>query len=536
MWQAATTVPDSSRDGAISSCSRRVAGSSVRPEYGILDQAHPNSRTFRPDEAFAARSGYGSMESCAEPGRPRRRPRRSRRSHRGGGLVGGPSRQVELRGINLGRFPADLAAVTQSARRDPRYHQGGSDRRLRLPRRGDAGARPPGPRRRAVRAGDDHGAADPAGARQSLHRRSSRRSTACATTAVSSRRRTETLAEVLRAHGYAHRRRSSPLTCSTPSGASTRGSRPSSTISTSRSQRRSRWACPRPGNEVVDRALPWLEGIAGERVLRLGAPLRPPHPLRAAGTLRARYPGRPYNGEIAFADAQVGRLVDFLDGAACSTGRSSSSSAITARAWAIMAKGRTASSSTSRRPRAVHRPGAVRRACADARVADPVRTVDVMPTVLDLLGVPHAAPACPGTSLVAADDRRRARWGSTATPRRCIRCTTSAGATCGRSATGRFKLIAAPPPELYDLELDPGETTNLFDSGARSATGCIGSLRALEARFREPRRPIPPRRPMSIPRCGRGWPRSATSVSFVATGERRAGARRSEGQDRTCSI
>jgi tetratricopeptide (TPR) repeat protein len=48
---------------------------------------------------------------------------------------------------------------------------------------------------------------------------------------------------------------------------------------------------------------------------------------------------------------------------------------------------------------------------------------------------------------------------------------------------GRYKLIDAPRPELYDIERDPGETTNLFAERRQLGDGMVARLRALEASF-----------------------------------------------------
>ena len=37
--------------------------------------------------------------------------------------------------------------------------------------------------------------------------------------------------------------------------------------------------------------------------------------------------------------------------------------------------------------------------------------------------------------------------------------------------SGRYKVIDAPQPELYDLERDPGEQTNLYEQRRRSGIG-----------------------------------------------------------------
>ncbi|MGH9464339.1 MAG: sulfatase, partial [Thermoanaerobaculia bacterium] len=68
----------------------------------------------------------------------------------------------------------------------------------------------------------------------------------------------------------------------------------------------------RPGGEVVDRALAWLAEDDGRpffawvHLYDAHAPYAPPEPFAAA------HPGRPYDGEIAAVDAEVGRLLEQL--------------------------------------------------------------------------------------------------------------------------------------------------------------------------------------------------------------------------------
>ena len=88
-----------------------------------------------------------------------------------------------------------------------------------------------------------------------------------------------------------------------------------------------------------------------------------------------------------------------------------------------------------------------------------VRLTDVMPTVLDLLHV--AAPPSDGTSLAAVIHGRTAdldleAYAESRYPERL-------GWSPLRSLrAGRFKLIDAPRPELYDLERDPFEEHNIY--------------------------------------------------------------------------
>lgn len=72
------------------------------------------------------------------------------------------------------------------------------------------------------------------------------------------------------------------------------------------------WSDQRPADEVVADALSWLAGVDGPAFVWVHLfdahfPYAPPEPFRA------EYAGRPYEGEIAFADQQLGRLVAALD-------------------------------------------------------------------------------------------------------------------------------------------------------------------------------------------------------------------------------
>src|SRR3984893_10579499 len=68
----------------------------------------------------------------------------------------------------------------------------------------------------------------------------------------------------------------------------------------------------RSGNLVADVALGWLRKNYRKKFF-LCMPLYDPHyPYRPPAPYAAEYKDRPYDGEIAFADAQVGRLIRFL--------------------------------------------------------------------------------------------------------------------------------------------------------------------------------------------------------------------------------
>jgi len=135
---------------------------------------------------------------------------------------------------------------------------------------------------------------------------------------------------------------------------------------------------------------------------------------------------------------------------------------------------------TMRIPFLVSAPGGLPEGRVDRRVA---RQVDVLPTVLELLGVdagPELASILEGRSLVPRllgrppDDEPLAAYGETLAP----------WASYGWSPlfalrTPRWKYIEGPQPELYDLEADPGESTDVSGENPEVATELALRLRAI---------------------------------------------------------
>jgi arylsulfatase A-like enzyme/parvulin-like peptidyl-prolyl isomerase len=214
----------------------------------------------------------------------------------------------------------------------------------------------------------------------------------------------------------------------------------------------------RRGGEVMDQALAWLRQSAEPFFLWVHlydphAPYDPPEPFAS------RHAGRPYDGEIAYADLQVGRLLAALE----RSGRLDRSlvAAIGDHGEGLGDHGEHEHSffiygSTLRVPLILRLPGIVP---AGATLREPVSQIDLLPTLLDLLGL--AAPPLPGRSL-------RPRWGADPPARPAEIYSESlyaylhfGWASLRSLIEGRLKLIEAPQIELYDLAADPGETRNL---------------------------------------------------------------------------
>jgi len=194
-------------------------------------------------------------------------------------------------------------------------------------------------------------------------------------------------------------------------------------------------------------------------------PYRPPPPLTDA------FAGRPYDGEIAFADTAVGSVLDRL-GQLGLLDRSVVA-VVADHGESLGDHGEETHSmflyeSAIRVPLILWRPGLL----PTRIVASPVRTVDVAPTILDLLGAPPlAAPRARSLrgTIEGRDEAAPPAYAETWVPKLYMN-----GAALRALRTERFKLIEAPRPELYDLARDPGETDNRIEADPETA----GRLRA----------------------------------------------------------
>jgi Flp pilus assembly protein TadD len=118
------------------------------------------------------------------------------------------------------------------------------------------------------------------------------------------------------------------------------------------------------------------------------------------------------------------------------------------------------------------------------------RHVDILPTLLDAVGLPIPSDL-PGRTLLTAQDRRNAE------PRASYFEAMSSMLNRGWAPLSgvlvdRDKYIDLPRPERYDLAADAGETTNLIDRAPERDRALAASLRAFEAPLPGRRRPEEP--------------------------------------------
>lgn len=233
----------------------------------------------------------------------------------------------------------------------------------------------------------------------------------------------------------------------------------------------------RHGDAVCDRALTWLEQTRDKPFMCWvhffdpHAPYVPP-PAFLAKT------GDPYDGEIAFVDAQIGRLMDWLK-----TNDLSSRTLVVAVAdhgeslgdqgylWHAL----LVYVSTMRVPLILSLPGRLPQGTSSPDMAG---ISDIMPTILDFMGwsVPDQVtgrsllPALRGHTMPA-----HAIYGESDFPYNSfgwskLRCLVNT----------RWKYIRAPKAELYDRLADPGETQNLTEVHPDVTQKLEADLAALE--------------------------------------------------------
>ena len=216
----------------------------------------------------------------------------------------------------------------------------------------------------------------------------------------------------------------------------------------------------RPGDAVADVALDWL-GKNHSAKFFLWMHLYDPHyPYRPPVPYSEQYKDRPYDGEIAFADAQVGRLIAFLkaNGLYRNTiivlsgdhGESLGEHGEKTHGFFIY-------NATLHVPVIIRLPGS----SAANVVSEMVSLADLTPTVLQALKfeVPSQVQGQNLLPLMASKKVGEPRnlYAETFLPRLHFNWSELRSVE-----TEKYQFIDAPKPELYDLSNDPGEAHNLF--------------------------------------------------------------------------
>lgn len=244
-------------------------------------------------------------------------------------------------------------------------------------------------------------------------------------------------------------------------------------------------AMQRRANEVMDHAIRWIDSVGTNRFLLwthlydAHRPYDPPQPFRST------YGHDPYVGEIAFADSQIGRLLEALD-----------QRKLLDRVVLVVAGDHGESlgdhgerdhgvfvyQEVLRVPLMIRAAGLKPR-----RVGEVARLTDVLPTVLELLGLP--SPRVDGVSLLELMNGNQGgpeldAYSESLYPERL------GWSPLYALRQGRFKLIDAPRPELYDLDVDPFEKQNIYDDRRSVAQGMTVHLNEIAKGRERSQRPL----------------------------------------------
>ena len=236
----------------------------------------------------------------------------------------------------------------------------------------------------------------------------------------------------------------------------------------------------RPGDQVVDNALAWLNPnprrpyFLWVHLYDAHYPYIPPEPFAS------RYRGRPYDGEIAFVDVQVGRLMAFLK----DSGAFSHSLIVLAAdhgeglgEHGERTHGFFVYNSTLHVPLLIKVPGA-----GPATIESEVSLVDVMPTVLQALQLP-IPPTVQGRSLLSEVVGKPASSKSNLYAETYLPLLHFSWSQLRALQSACLKYIEAPRPELYNTRVDPHEMKNLLPSDQAIAHDLHDRLQSLARRY-----------------------------------------------------
>jgi arylsulfatase A-like enzyme/Tfp pilus assembly protein PilF len=235
----------------------------------------------------------------------------------------------------------------------------------------------------------------------------------------------------------------------------------------------------RKAEVVVAAARAWIEQqqkpwFAWVHVFDPHAPYAPPAPFDS------RYPGEPYAGEVAYVDQALGPLLELARG-----GSRPTTIIVTADHGEGLGDhgepthGVFAYESTLKVPLILAQVTSGTRPLSRPAVSDvPVRHVDIVPTIADLLGI-DAAANLPGRSLLAAIDSKGEAppsYFEAMTP-----MLKRGWAPLRGVLEGRNKYIELPLDEVYDLAADPREEKNIARTDSARARTLAERLAAFNA-------------------------------------------------------
>ncbi len=244
-------------------------------------------------------------------------------------------------------------------------------------------------------------------------------------------------------------------------------------------------ALQRRGDETARVALGWVDRVKARPFFLFLHLFEPHSPYEPVEPFRTKYAASPYDGEIATADAILGRFFAELERRGL---YDQSLIVLCGDHGEGLGDHGEAEHGVLLYREVLHVPLIVKlpkRQLAGRRVAAPAQLVDILPTIARAVGA-KVPPGLPGMSLIDLAEGRsrevRTVYSETLYPRLHL------GWSELRSLTdARDHYIESPAPELFDVVNDPGERRNIREQQRRDARALADRLSAIPLNLRSQR-------------------------------------------------
>ncbi len=231
----------------------------------------------------------------------------------------------------------------------------------------------------------------------------------------------------------------------------------------------------RSGDETLAEAVAWLSSNRESRLFAWIHLYEPHEPYEPPEPHRTRYADRLYDGEVAWSDEIIGRLDEALANLGL---RKDTLLVVTSDHGEGLGEHRETLhgffiyETTLSVPLLMRGPGVV----PGTRIENLVQTVDLFPTLVEMLGLELANNDVSGVSLAPALRGEPYQNEPVAYAESLVPLLHFGWSDLRSVRRGKWKYIQAPRPELYDLEADPMEIRNLADSERELAKGMRRAL------------------------------------------------------------